>query len=84
MNMAIFQPPGVNPSGNRRVLVVSDTVESLQRIRSALVKNEVEIIFASSPEEMCRGCCGWNDLVVVDIDPKRLTEILGALRRCAG
>lgn len=84
MNMAIFQPPGVNLNGNRRVLVVSDTGESLQRIRSALVKNEVEITLASSPEEMCRGCCGWNDLVVVDIDPKRLTEILETLRGCAG
>lgn len=84
MNRALFQLSDVNLNGNRRVLVVSDTGESLQRIRSALLKNEVEITFASSPEEMCRGCCGWNDLVVVDIDPKHLPEILEVLRRCAG
>ena len=84
MNRALFQPPGVSSNDNRRVLVVSDSGESRQRIRAALTKNDVEIIFASSPKEMCRGCFGWNDLVVVDIDPKHLTEILGALRRCAG
>lgn len=86
MNRVVFQPAGANPNGDRRVLVISDSSESLQRIRAALVmvKNKVEIIFAVSPEEMCRGCCGWNDLVVVDIDPTRLTEILGTLRQCAG
>ena len=42
MNRALFQPPGVSSNDNRRVLVVSDSGESRQRIRAALTKNEVE------------------------------------------
>lgn len=79
-----LEPSRVTANDKLRVLVISDSVESLRRIHAALEGNEIEITCASSPEEMCRGCCGWQDLVAVDVDPKRLAEILMALRQCAG
>lgn len=84
MSKTHLQSSCVTANDKLRVLVVSDSVESLRRIHAALAGNEIEITRASSPEEMCRGCCGWQDLVAVDVDPKRIAETLKALRRCAG
>ena len=84
MSKTPLQPSGVTANDKLRVLVISDSVESLRRIHAALAGNEIEITCASSLEEMCRGCCGWQDLVAVDVDPKRIAEILKALRQCAG
>ncbi|MGE0883429.1 MAG: hypothetical protein AB7P14_07800 [Blastocatellales bacterium] len=78
------QPSRDGTNDKLRVLVISDSVECLGKIRAALTRDEIEITCAASAEEMCRGCCGWNDLVLVDFDPPHLTEILGTLRRCAG
>lgn len=84
MSKTHLQPSCVPVNDRLRVLVVSDSVERLRRIRAALTGHEIEITCASSPEEMCRGCCGWQDLAAVDVDPKRIAEVLMALRQCAG
>lgn len=84
MNTAHFQPACVTASSKLRVLIVSDDAEQLRKIRAALARDEIEITCASSLEDMCRGCCGWQDLVIVDVAPKRAGELLRTLRACEG
>lgn len=66
------------------ILIITDLDESLVRLRAALSADETAITCATSPEDMCRGCCGQQDLVVIDVGPERLGEILKTLRSCAG
>jgi hypothetical protein len=72
------------PSGRPRLLIITDSSERLSKLRASLNIGEVEITGATSPEEMCRGCCGWQDLAVVDVSPAHLGGVLKALRQCAG
>lgn len=84
VNQARLQPSCVNANGKLRVLIVSDDAEQFMKIRAALAGDGIEITCASSLEEMCRGCCGWQDLVIVDVDSERAGELLRTLRACEG
>lgn len=72
------------PSGRPCLLIITDSSERLSKLRASLNIGEVEITSVISPEEMCSGCRGWQDLAVVDVSPTHLGGVLKALRRCAG
>lgn len=72
------------PSGRPRLLIITDSSERLSKLRASLNMGEVEITSATSPEEMCSACCGWQDLAVVDVSPAHLGGVLKVLRQCAG
>ena len=77
--------PALSARRNKHcLLIVTDSAERLIRLRAALMADDIEITCATSPEEMCRGCCGQQDLVVIDVGPEHLGEILKTLRNCAG
>lgn len=71
-------------SGKHHLLIISDSAESLARLKDVLMADDTEIACATAPEDMCRGCCGRQDLVVIDVGPERLGEILKTLRSCTG
>lgn len=75
-------PPATD--NKHRLLIITDSEESLARLRAALMADDTEITCAASPEEMCQGCSGQQDLVVVDVGPEHLRMILKTLRNCAG
>lgn len=78
------KPPLPAPPGRLRMLIITDSDERLIKLRAALNTGEVEIACAASPEEMCSGCSGGHDLVVVDVCPASLYGLLKTLRDCPG
>ena len=72
------------PSAQVRLLIVSDLSARLARLNSLLATGEVEVTAATSIEEMCCGCRGGHDLVVVDVSPEIVSGVLKVLRGCAG
>ena len=72
------------PSGRPRLLIITDSSERLATLKASLNVGEVEITSAASPEEMCRGCRGGHDLVVVDVSPESISGLLKTLRGCPG
>jgi DNA-binding NtrC family response regulator len=80
----VTSSPPLARSNKHHLLIITDSEESRIRLRAALMADDIEITAAASPEEMCRGCCGQQDLVVIDVGPEHLGEILKTLRNCAG
>lgn len=72
------------PSSKLRLLIITDSDERLIKLKAALNTSEVEIACAASPEEMCCGCSGGHDLVVMDVCPANLCGLLKTLRECPG
>lgn len=79
---SLLTPPVTDDK--HHILIITDSDEQLVRIRAALRADDTEITCATSSEDMCRGCCGRQDLVVVDVGPEQVAEILKSLRSCAG
>ncbi len=67
-----------------RLLIVSDEVNSSNFLQSEMRLSEVEITRATSAEEIKRACFGGHDLVVVDVAPGKVIDVLEALRGSDG
>ena len=75
-----YSAPGRRP----RLLIVSDSTERLAGLRTSLAAGEVEVTCAISSEDLHRACRDEHHLVVIDVGPSHLVEVLKALRSSAG
>ena len=66
-----------------RLLIVSDE-KPLNYLQSELKLSEIEITRATSTEEIKRACFSGHDLVVVDVAPGKVVDVLEALRGSDG
>ena len=67
-----------------KLLIVSDEVNSSNYLYSEMKLSEVEITRATSAEEIKHACFGGHDLVVVDVAPGKVVDVLEALRGSDG
>ena len=65
-----------------RLLIVSDETNPSNFLQ--MKQSEVEITHATSAEEIKRACFGGHDLVVVDVAPGKVIDVLEALRGSEG
>ncbi len=65
-----------------RLLIVSDEINPVFQAEMKL--NEVEITRATSAEEIRHACFSGHDLVVVDVAPTKVLDVLIALRGSDG
>src|ERR1051326_6378181 len=93
MNMAAVSQPteisGFNPiapiaAAKPRLLIVSDSVDRLAALRALLQQSEIEILDATSFEEVRQASLGKYDLAVIDVSPAHLVGVLKTLRSSAG
>jgi DNA-binding NtrC family response regulator len=66
-------------TGNR-LLLISDAPERMRNLASAFRLGEVEMTKVSSAEELNHNSDCVYDVAIVDVAPRRLAEILKALR----
>jgi hypothetical protein len=67
----------------RCLLIVSGAPDCLKRTLAALDMLEVEITWTASPEEAASACrCGY-DLVIVDVEPQHVANVLKTVRESA-
>lgn len=69
--------------GRPRLLIITDTTERLSYLTSALNTSHSEITSAKSREEVMRACQERHDLVIVDVAPEQLKDVLGIVRASA-
>lgn len=69
--------------GRPRLLIITDTAERLSYLTSALNTSRSEITSAKSREEVMRACQERHDLVIVDVAPEQLKDVLGIVRASA-
>ncbi|MFN7948098.1 MAG: response regulator [Blastocatellia bacterium] len=69
--------------GRPRLLIITDTRERLSYLTSALNTSRSEITSAKSREEVMRACQERHDLVIVDVAPEQLKDVLGIVRASA-
>ena len=67
-----------------RLLIVSDETKPSNYLQSELKLSEMEITRATSTEEIKRACYSGHDLVVVDVAPGKVVDVLEALRGSEG
>jgi hypothetical protein len=67
-----------------RLLLVSDSTERLQALKSCVVAADFEIDLACSKKELRRACHRPHDLVAVDVAPANIIEMLDLIRGSAG
>jgi DNA-binding response OmpR family regulator len=75
--------PGNSPAmagTQNRLLLISDAPERMRTLASAFTLVEVEMTKVATTEELTRSCNRNHDLAIVDVAPRRLTEILKTLR----
>lgn len=71
------------PVNKPRLLLVSDSIERLTRLRTLLESTEIEITDLLAIDELNQACRAQHCLAVIDVGPERLVEVLEALRRSA-
>lgn len=64
----------------KKVLIVSDEIDRLGRLKSMLKPDQVEISSATTLDEVKRGCESEHDLALVDVSPDHLQIVLNYLR----
>jgi hypothetical protein len=67
-----------------RLLLVSDSADRLQSLRSCVIVADFEIKSASSLKELRRACRQSYDLVALDVAPANLIDMLGLIRGSEG
>jgi DNA-binding response OmpR family regulator len=67
-----------------RLLLVSDSAERLQALRSFVAATDFEIDLACSIKELRRACQQPHDLVALDASPTNIIEMLDLIRGSAG
>jgi hypothetical protein len=67
-----------------RLLLVSDSAERLQALKSCVAAADFEINFACTLTELRSACCQPHDLVALDADPSRVVKMLDLIRGSAG
>lgn len=88
--MATLMTPGVShpgrqsPARGRRLLVVADAAERASRWRGVAGRGGAEVLTVILPGDLQCVCSGTFDVVVVDVGPARLVEVLTTLRGSAG
>jgi hypothetical protein len=72
------------PLDKTRLLLVSDSVEQLSRLRASLDYGDMEIRGVSSLEELQSECASPHALAAVDVNPTQLPEVLDTIRASQG
>src|SRR5919108_2034886 len=67
-----------------RLLLVSDSAERLQALRSCVAAADFEINFACTLTELRRACRLPHDLVALDAAPSQVVKMLDLIRGSAG
>jgi DNA-binding NtrC family response regulator len=67
-----------------RLLLVSDQPSHLKALQAELNVGEVEITNATSAEEVRDACRAGHDLVIVDVEPGIVVDVLETLRASEG
>jgi DNA-binding response OmpR family regulator len=67
-----------------RLLLVSDSAERLQALKSCVAAKNFEIDLACSMKELRRACREPHDLVALDVAPANVIEMLDLIRGSAG
>jgi DNA-binding response OmpR family regulator len=83
MGALLLQPIPI-PITKPRLLLVSDSAERLQALRSCVAAADFEIYFASSLRELRRACRLPHDLVALDAAPSRVIKMLSLIRGSEG
>jgi DNA-binding NtrC family response regulator len=68
---------------SKRLLLISDVPERLQRLGAMLRIDGVEMTRATSAEDIARACERDHDLAVVDVSPGTLDKVLRTVRESA-
>ncbi len=63
-----------------KVLVVSDWIENLARVKSMLRLSHHQVTYAQTAEALNQSCQGFYDFVVVDVGPEHIVYALRELR----
>jgi DNA-binding response OmpR family regulator len=66
-----------------RLLLVSDSAEHLQALKSCVAAADFAINFACSLKELRRACRESHDLVALDAAPSRIVKMLNLIRGSA-
>jgi CheY-like chemotaxis protein len=75
-----------NSNGGRapvKVLLVSDWIENLPRVKSALRLAQHQVTYAQTAADLNRACQDFYDFVVVDVGPEHIVYALRELRASA-
>lgn len=70
------------PSSKPHLLIVTDSADRLSSLQASMQINDIEITGAISSAELSRACQREHKLVVIDVSPHHLPEILHMLRTC--
>jgi CheY-like chemotaxis protein len=89
MNNTVSTPVAPNkqaflPHRRPRLLIVSDSADRFISLKASLNVGEIEILSATSPEEIRQACQHKQDIVVVDVSPAQLIGVLRTLRESTG
>lgn len=66
-----------------KVLLVSDWIENLPRVKSVLRLGQHQITYAQTAADLNRACQDFYDFVVVDVGPEHIVYALRELRASA-
>jgi ActR/RegA family two-component response regulator len=72
------------PAPKPRLLLVSDSAECLQALKSCVNTADFEINFARSLKELPGACRESHDLVALDAGPSQIVKMLNLIRGSAG
>jgi hypothetical protein len=78
MQQAPIAEAGEEPEHS--LMVVSSSPERLQRLRAALGATGAKIAWRASTEEITLALDSSYEVVIVDVEPERLTDMLRAVR----
>lgn len=73
----------VSKTISKRLLLISDVPERLQRLGAMLRIDGVEMTRATSAEDIALACERDHDLAVVDVSPSALDKVLRTVRESA-
>lgn len=82
--VAVKKAQAFSPASSSRphLLIVTDGADRLSDLQAALQIDGIEITGAISSAELSRACQREHRLVVIDVSPSHLPEILRTLRTC--
>ncbi|MCI0336532.1 MAG: hypothetical protein L0226_03060 [Acidobacteria bacterium] len=72
------------PTAKRRLLLVCDSAERLEDLKSCISAADYEINLASSLKELRRVCLEPHDLVALDARPSQIEMMLSLIRESEG
>src|SRR5215510_2386610 len=81
--LIVMQPAPTAEAGEapeHPLIVVGSCTERMQRLRAALGDAGAKITWRASTEEIIRALDSSYEVVIVDVEPERLTDILRAVR----